>query len=170
MFETDQIEAQNVQFHATPICLVSFSTWKPGRKVIITQEHQFTSSLKSGSRVNHRATAHLCPLVTALTPCGFSPPDEKPTILPHLGFTDAWRGRRRRSRNQNYNYLSYQQEEHFTILYKFSLVVKANILFTVTVLASISVNMNSPPSKSPFRYNSALEIEKIKQRSVQTQH
>lgn len=27
---------------------------------------------------------------------------------------------------------------------------------TVTVLASISVNMNSPPSKSPFRYNSAL--------------
>lgn len=28
---------------------------------------------------------------------------------------------------------------------------------TVTVLASISVNMNSPPSKSPFRYNSALK-------------
>lgn len=31
---------------------------------------------------------------------------------------------------------------------------------TVTVLASISVNMNSPPSKSPFRYNSALKEEK----------
>lgn len=30
---------------------------------------------------------------------------------------------------------------------------------TVTVLASISVNMNSPPSKSPLRYNSALETE-----------
>lgn len=28
---------------------------------------------------------------------------------------------------------------------------------TVTVLASISVNINSPPSKSPFRYNSALQ-------------
>lgn len=27
---------------------------------------------------------------------------------------------------------------------------------TVTVLASISVNMNSPPSKSPFKYKSAL--------------
>ncbi len=65
----------------------------------LTQKHQFTSSLKSGSRVNHRATAHLCPLVTAFTPCGFSPPDEKPTILPHLGFTDAWRGWKRRSRN-----------------------------------------------------------------------
>lgn len=34
---------------------------------------------------------------------------------------------------------------------------------TVTVLASISVNMNSPPSKSPFRYNSALKIKKSKQ-------
>lgn len=33
------------------------------------------------------------------------------------------------------------------------------ICLTVTVLASISVNMNSPPSKSPFRYNSALETE-----------
>lgn len=34
---------------------------------------------------------------------------------------------------------------------------------TVTVLASISVNMNSPPSKSPFRYNSALKKEQEKQ-------
>lgn len=41
--------------------------------------------------------------------------------------------------------------------------------FTVTVLASISVNMNSPPSKSPFKYNSALKI-KVKYRSVQTPH
>lgn len=30
---------------------------------------------------------------------------------------------------------------------------------TVTVLASISVNMNSPPSKSPLRYNRALGKE-----------
>ncbi|TNN89373.1 hypothetical protein EYF80_000661 [Liparis tanakae] len=59
------------------------------------------SSLKSGSRVNHRATAHLCPLVTAFTPCGFSPPDEKPTIRPHKGFTDAWRGGRRQERRQS---------------------------------------------------------------------
>lgn len=51
--------------------------------------------------MNHRARAHLCPLVTAFTPWGFSPPDEKPTILPHLGFTDAWRGWSRRSGNNS---------------------------------------------------------------------
>lgn len=56
---------------------------------IIVMAVVFTSSLKRGSRVNHRATAHLCPLVTALTPWGFSPPDEKPTIRPHFGFTCA---------------------------------------------------------------------------------
>lgn len=36
---------------------------------------------------------------------------------------------------------------------------------TVTVLASISVNMNSPPSKSPFRYNSALKHNNKKRQS-----
>lgn len=50
----------------------------------------------------------------------------------------------------------------------FRVHVRKKIL-TVTVLASISVNMNSPPSKSPFRYNSALKKKKRvrnRQRSV----
>lgn len=51
-----------------------------------------TISLKSGSKVNHRANAHLSPFVTAFTPCGFSLPEVNATILPHLGFTFAWRG------------------------------------------------------------------------------
>lgn len=33
-------------------------------------------------------------------------------------------------------------------------------LLTVTVLASISVNMNSPPSKSSFIYRRALQAER----------
>ena len=45
------------------------------------------SSLCSGSSVNHSATAHLRPLVTAVTPCMFSGPAENPTIRPHLGVT-----------------------------------------------------------------------------------
>lgn len=36
-------------------------------------------------------------------------------------------------------------------------------LLTVTVLASISVNMNSPPSKSSFIYRRALQEERTKQ-------
>lgn len=50
-----------------------------------------TSSLYRGSKVNQRATAHLCPLVTAFTPWGFSPPEEKLIILPHLGLMEACR-------------------------------------------------------------------------------
>lgn len=41
----------------------------------------------------------------------------------------------------------------------FRVHVRRKVL-TVTVLASISVNMNSPPSKSPFRYNSALKTKR----------
>lgn len=68
---------------------------------------KLTSSLKSGSRVNHMATAHLCPLVTAFTPCGFSPPEENPTILPHLGFTDAWVGWRERDGGEQRSTLNF---------------------------------------------------------------
>lgn len=41
--------------------------------------------------MNQRATAHRWPLVTAFTPWGFSPPDEKLIILPHLGLMEACR-------------------------------------------------------------------------------
>ena len=47
------------------------------------------ASLWAASCVNHRATAHLLPFVTAVTPCMFSLPAEKPTIRPHLGSTKA---------------------------------------------------------------------------------
>lgn len=50
-----------------------------------------TSSLYRGSKVNQRATAQRCPLVTAFTPWGFSPPEEKLIILPHLGLMEACR-------------------------------------------------------------------------------
>ena len=39
------------------------------------------------SSVNQSATAHRLPLVTAVTPCMFSLPAEKPTILPHFALT-----------------------------------------------------------------------------------
>lgn len=48
-----------------------------------------TRSLCRASKVNHRAMAQRCPLVTAFTPCGFSVPEEKPTALPHRGCTSA---------------------------------------------------------------------------------
>lgn len=115
---------------------------KPGR----------TSSLNSGSRVNHRATAHLWPLVTAFTPWGFSPPDEKPTILPHWGFTDACRGPRLLKWPHFAADDALMDSENDRVHSRWC---AANRL-TVTVLASISVNMNSPPSKSPLRYKSAL--------------
>lgn len=41
--------------------------------------------------MNQRATAQRWPLVTAFTPWGFSPPDEKLIILPHLGLMEACR-------------------------------------------------------------------------------
>lgn len=53
------------------------------------QEGALTRSLCRGSRVNHRAMAQRCPLVTAFTPCGFSVPEENPTALPHWGCTSA---------------------------------------------------------------------------------
>lgn len=49
-----------------------------------------TLSLCRASKVNHRAMAQRCPLVTAFTPCGFSVPEENPTALPHWGCTSAW--------------------------------------------------------------------------------
>ena len=55
--------------------------------------------------------------------------------------------------------LAYRERGHFQISHsEANLICQGNQL-TVTVLASISVNMNSPPSKSPFRYNSALKIK-----------
>lgn len=51
-----------------------------------------TRSLCRGSRVNQRAMAQRWPLVTALTPWGFSEPEEKPTARPHWGCTSACKG------------------------------------------------------------------------------
>lgn len=57
--------------------------------VIIT----LTMSLYSFSLVNQRASAHLRPLVTAVTPWGLIGPEEKPATRPQVGFTRAWRER-----------------------------------------------------------------------------
>lgn len=119
--------------------------------------------------VNHRATAHRCPLVTAFTPCGFSPPEENPTILPHFGFTDAWRGRERRSRDHittlhGYGVLNIRllRRPILRLIKSVCLPCPGENPLTVMVLASICVNMNSPPSKSPFRYNRALQKQGVR--------
>lgn len=48
-----------------------------------------TMSLYSFSLVYHRARAHRRPLVTAVTPCGLTGPEENPTSRPQPGFTLA---------------------------------------------------------------------------------
>lgn len=70
--------------------LVPVGCWVCPSSPDITME-ELTSSLYRGSKVNQRATAHRCPLVTAFTPWGFSPPEEKLIILPHLGLMEACR-------------------------------------------------------------------------------
>lgn len=70
---------------------------KPCEDEGVSGDHQLTFSSCRASRVNHRATAHLWPFVTALTPWGFSLPALNATMRPHWGFTTACREERKTS-------------------------------------------------------------------------
>lgn len=91
--------------------------------------------------MNHSATAHLCPLVTARTPWGFSFPAPKPIMRPQRGRTSAWGARKQ------------AEKGHVYPRFRRTLVTagEQRRKLTVTVFASSSAKMKSPPSKSSFR-------------------
>lgn len=158
-----RLKHRNVHFHATPICLVRFSTWKTWEKSHYYPETLVYQFSEEWIQSEPQGDGTPLPAGDGLHTVGILPSwweTHHPAALGLHRRLERTEETEQERKLQLSVILARAALPHF--LRKFSLVVKANILLTVTVLASISVNMNSPPSKSPFRYNSALEREKVK--------
>ena len=155
-------------------CFCSFAFWR------IFHAAWRCVSLCFCRNVNHKAKAHLWPLRIPATPCRFSWPAEKATARPHSGFSLAWKLTSVCSLDWMSEFLSLRplylwqvywfattllksvvrdySANYLCFLFKTKITQKTavKLLYTCTDSSGLA-KRNSPPVKSPFRYNKALQ-------------